>query len=180
VVSEEQLAVHLKSLYDGPGGRPSPTAIALGSELWQRCGGITASAVSEIFASEDTYPNATYEVYEASRDGLSKVPCDKTALMHDAHDNHLLNAPVIWDALRSVNPKGNANGRMTILQEPSPLALGAVHMTLRKHFDMDELFQHLVSTDGNKGKTRVSTAAGPFSFWTRCVLVNRTSIGLHG
>jgi len=33
--------------------------------------------------------------------------------------------------------------------------LGAAHMTLKDHFDMDELLQHLVSTNGNKGKTRV-------------------------
>lgn len=33
--------------------------------------------------------------------------------------------------------------------------LGAAHMTMKNHFDMDELLQHLVSKDGNKGKTRV-------------------------
>lgn len=33
--------------------------------------------------------------------------------------------------------------------------LGAAHMTMAKHFDMDELFQQLVGTDGNKGKTKV-------------------------
>jgi hypothetical protein len=33
--------------------------------------------------------------------------------------------------------------------------LGAVHMTMGLHFDMDELFQHLVTIDGNKGKTKV-------------------------
>lgn len=33
--------------------------------------------------------------------------------------------------------------------------LGAAHMTMKDHFDMDELFQHLVSKEGNKGKTRV-------------------------
>lgn len=42
-----------------------------------------------------------------------------------------------------------------ILQEPSPLMLAATHMTMKQHFDMDELFQHLVSTNGNKGKTKV-------------------------
>jgi hypothetical protein len=33
--------------------------------------------------------------------------------------------------------------------------LAATHMTMKRHFDMDELFQHLVSTAGNKGKTKV-------------------------
>lgn len=44
-----------------------------------------------------------------------------------------------------------------ILQEPSPLTLAATHLTLKKHFDMDELFQHIVSTDGNRGKTKVTS-----------------------
>lgn len=47
--------------------------------------------------------------------------------------------------------------QVRILQEPSPLMLAATHMSMGKHFDMDELFQHLVSTIGNKGKTK----AGP-------------------
>lgn len=42
-----------------------------------------------------------------------------------------------------------------ILQEPSPLMLGAAHLTMKDHFDVDELLQHLISTTGNKGKTRV-------------------------
>jgi len=33
--------------------------------------------------------------------------------------------------------------------------LGAAHMTMKKHFDMDELFQQLVAKEGNKGKTMV-------------------------
>jgi hypothetical protein len=34
--------------------------------------------------------------------------------------------------------------------------LAATHMTMKRHFDMDELFQHLVSITGNKGKTKAS------------------------
>lgn len=41
--------------------------------------------------------------------------------------------------------------------------LGAAHMTMKNHFDMDELLQHLVSTEGNKGKTRVGSLCH-FSF----------------
>jgi hypothetical protein len=47
--------------------------------------------------------------------------------------------------------------RIRILQEPSPLMLGAAHLTMKEHFDMDEIFSQLVSTAGNKGKTRVGT-----------------------
>jgi hypothetical protein len=34
--------------------------------------------------------------------------------------------------------------------------LGAAHMTMSSHFDMDEIFQQLVTTKGNHGKTKVS------------------------
>jgi hypothetical protein len=33
--------------------------------------------------------------------------------------------------------------------------LAVAHLTMGKHFDIDELYQHLVSTQGNKGKTKV-------------------------
>lgn len=33
--------------------------------------------------------------------------------------------------------------------------LAATHLTLKRHFNMDELFQHLVSAAGNRGKTKV-------------------------
>jgi len=111
--SEEQLAAHLNSLNDEDDGRPSPTAIALGSDLWQRQGAINTSTVSEIFVSEDAYPSATYEVYEVSREGLFRIPYDRSPLIHDAPENNLLNAPVMWDTIRNVNPKGDAIGRMT-------------------------------------------------------------------
>jgi hypothetical protein len=44
-----------------------------------------------------------------------------------------------------------------ILQEPSPLMLGAAHLAMKEHFDMNELLQHLVSTTDNDGQTRAST-----------------------
>jgi hypothetical protein len=47
---------------------------------------------------------------------------------------------------------------MTILQEPSPLMLGAAHLTMKEHFDMNELLQHLVSTKDNDGQTRAFVA----------------------
>lgn len=33
--------------------------------------------------------------------------------------------------------------------------LSTAHLTMAEHFDMDELIQHLVTQQGNKGKTRV-------------------------
>jgi hypothetical protein len=40
------------------------------------------------------------------------------------------------------------------MQEPTTLMLGALHMTMANHFDMDELYQHLVTDSDNKGMTR--------------------------
>lgn len=37
--------------------------------------------------------------------------------------------------------------------------LGSLHMTMHQHFDMNELFQHLVTMDENRGKTKVSLEA---------------------
>ncbi|TKA71522.1 hypothetical protein B0A55_06115 [Friedmanniomyces simplex] len=42
-----------------------------------------------------------------------------------------------------------AVGRITILREPSPMLFGAVHHTLSKHFDVDELFRHLIDSEGS-------------------------------
>lgn len=41
-----------------------------------------------------------------------------------------------------------AVGRITIMRELSPLLFGAIHHTHSKHFDVDELFRHLVEVDG--------------------------------
>jgi len=50
----------------------------------------------------------------------------------------------------------------SILQEPSPLMLAVTHKAMSNHFDMDELYQHLVTTEGNKGKSKVGLGSGGF------------------
>lgn len=48
----------------------------------------------------------------------------------------------------NVNPDARtASGRITIVREPSPLVLGALHLTMNRDFDMDEIFGHLVDED---------------------------------
>jgi hypothetical protein len=48
----------------------------------------------------------------------------------------------------NINPDARtASGRITIVREPSPLILGALHLTMNRDFDMDEIFQHLVEED---------------------------------
>ncbi|KAH8904541.1 hypothetical protein BR93DRAFT_883002 [Coniochaeta sp. PMI_546] len=93
----------------------------------------------------DAHP--TYEVYDIDHEGLA-VP------QHEKNDEtEGVEAATVWETLKEVSSAG-AVGRITILQEPSPLMLGTAHMTMARHFDMDELFRHLITTGGNKGKTR--------------------------
>ena len=47
-----------------------------------------------------------------------------------------------------------AVGRITIVREPSPVMLGALHLANNKDFDVDELFEYLVE----ENKTTVVTA----------------------
>lgn len=45
----------------------------------------------------------------------------------------------------NVNPEARtASGRITIVREPSPLILSALHLTMNQNFNMDEIFGHLV------------------------------------
>lgn len=80
----------------------------------------------------------------------------------DVADNGVLSEPLaerkpvsrsweIWSRLCSTNADPDdtkkAVGRITILREPSPLLFAALHLTMHKHFDMDEIFGFLVDDD---------------------------------
>lgn len=135
----EQLVKHLQDLGDGNDVMPK----ALG-DMWDHRRELDAQNVVDE-GDLDTHP--TYEVYDVDHTGLAVPQHEK----NDALDG--VEAATVWETLKEVSSEG-AVGRITILQEPSPLMLGAVHMTMAQHFDMDELFRHLITTDGNKGKTR--------------------------
>jgi hypothetical protein len=47
-----------------------------------------------------------------------------------------------------------AVGRITIIREPSPIILGAIHLTMNKDFDMDELFGYLAKEDNSAVSTQ--------------------------
>lgn len=152
--SEEQLVTHLKSIDESK----QDTVIAL-SDAWERRDEVDASNVLSNFETGEgsRHENATYQFYEVGSDG---VPQHKLSNFeapqlnnHDAAEGDNQDAAV-WGVLKEVNGSGTSVGRISILQEPSPLMLAATHMTMKKHFDMDELLQHLVSTTGNKGKTK--------------------------
>jgi hypothetical protein len=47
-----------------------------------------------------------------------------------------------------------AVGRITIIREPSPIILGAIHLTMNRDFDMDELFGYLAKEDNSAVSTQ--------------------------
>ncbi len=91
--------------------------------------------------------HATYDhtkVYEIGSDG--------SALAYNAETKDLTQA--IWQSLSNTNADPSRQrksvGRIVIVREPAPLLFGAVHMTMNKHFDMDQIFRIL--TDGTRCK----------------------------
>ncbi|KAK3347918.1 hypothetical protein B0H65DRAFT_571344 [Neurospora tetraspora] len=103
---------------------------------------------------DGAYKNATYEVYEIPGSGDQKCIPEAKHKENGEDSQQTLSVKSVWNTLKEVNKNGEVVGRITILQEVPPLVLGAVHMTMQKHFDMDELFQHLISNEGNSGKTK--------------------------
>ena len=86
----------------------------------------------------------------------------------------------LWRSLSNVNtdsPRRPAVGRIAILREPSSLLLGAAHLTMNKHFDMDEIFRLL--TDETPAKAYMKGCLKPeprqqrsfvFSFKYHCIV----------
>jgi hypothetical protein len=60
----------------------------------------------------------------------------------------------IWKSLSNTNAdltrQRKAVGKIIILREPSALLFGAVHLTMNKHFDMDQLFRLLTDRTATK------------------------------
>ncbi|KAK1053709.1 hypothetical protein LTR74_016160 [Friedmanniomyces endolithicus] len=95
---------------------------------------------------EDRSHLGHYQVFDVGLDG-APVLLDLTHIEHESSKAH-----AIWRAISELNqpPKERlAVGRMTILREPGPILFGAVHHTLSKHFDVDELFRHLLESEGS-------------------------------
>lgn len=133
----------------------SEATVAILDDVWRRRSELDASNLFSIGSDtgtteDDCYANATYEVYDVDQDGLAVAQHDE----HGNADDEYLEALTVWDTIKDVNVHGLSVGRMTILQEPSPMMLAGVHMTMSRNFDMDEIFQHLVKKDANKGQTK--------------------------
>ncbi|KAK3319917.1 hypothetical protein B0T19DRAFT_274588 [Cercophora scortea] len=146
--SNSDLAVYLSSLDETT---TLPATAKAFDTIWQLRPEIgTAECLNSFRPPEDgPYGNATYEVYEVDKHSIPKPKHTDNGDREGA-----LDASTVWETIKDVNSSGDAVGRITILQEPTPLMLGAAHLTMRKHFDMDELLYHLVDpAGGSKGKT---------------------------
>ncbi|KAK5154304.1 hypothetical protein LTS14_006989 [Recurvomyces mirabilis] len=95
---------------------------------------------------EDRSHFSHYQVFDVGTDG-ALLQVERTDIEQEAS-----RAQAIWHAIRELNqpPKERlAVGRITILRELSPILFGAAHFAFSKHFDVDELFRHLVAVDGS-------------------------------
>ncbi|OAA82079.1 Mg2+ transporter protein, CorA-like/Zinc transport protein ZntB [Akanthomyces lecanii RCEF 1005] len=128
----------------------------------------SAGSVREFAAYErERYVSSTFEAYEVDEDGAAtKMSIDAAAAAAadddlakgqadgdggGAADDGVIDAPIVWDALKTVNASGDAVGRITIVQEPTPLMLAALQLTMAPYFDMSELTYHLLSDVPNRG-----------------------------
>jgi hypothetical protein len=91
-----------------------------------------------------------YQVFDVGVDGapLSVEPPETSSPSRSV-------AMRIWATINNVNSESRerkAVGRITILRELSPVLLGAAHYVMHRHFDVDEMFQHLVNSEGSSAK----------------------------
>ncbi|POR33374.1 Uncharacterized protein TPAR_06436 [Tolypocladium paradoxum] len=112
----------------------------------------------------ESYVSTTIEVYEVAEDATARkmslddvgveggVKYNGDGAPYESPDG-IVDAPTVWEALKGVNLDGQAVGRITIVQEPTPLILAALHLTMSPHFDMPELLSHLLSEAPNRGRT---------------------------
>jgi len=97
---------------------------------------------TDLHTSDDRSHWSHGSIYDVGEDGVQYIP---------SSDNGRLSRSLeIWNRLNSVNrdpDQQKACGRIICVREPSPLLFAALHYTMNKHFDMDELFEFLVDKD---------------------------------
>ena len=138
--SEDELKRHLKTYRFEPHGQ------AILQEILEDPRNLDKASLvpveTDSLREHGTYQHAN--LYEVGNDG--------SALVYNAETKDLSQA--IWQALSNTNADGarqrKAVGRITIVREPSPLLFGAVHLTMNKHFDMDQLFRLLTDRTETK------------------------------
>ena len=97
---------------------------------------------TDLQTSDDRSHLSHGSIYDVGGDGLQYIP---------SFDNGRTSRSLeIWNRLNSVNrdpDQQKACGKIICVREPSPLLFAALHYTMNKHFDMDELFEFLVDKD---------------------------------
>ncbi|GAB7338940.1 hypothetical protein MBLNU457_5615t4 [Dothideomycetes sp. NU457] len=96
----------------------------------------------DLRTSDDRSHLSHGSIYDVGNDGLQ---------YHPSFDSGKLSRSLeIWHRINSVNKdpdQPKACGKIICVREPSPLLFAALHYTMNKHFDMDELFDFLVDRD---------------------------------
>ncbi|KAK5736426.1 hypothetical protein LTR17_007422 [Elasticomyces elasticus] len=140
--TEDSLRKHLQAYKWNPyGARILETVIDSPSRLLQN-----PLIAKHKGPTDDRSHLSHYQIFDVGPDG-APLPLDFSHMERDSS-----RASAIWRAISEVNqpPKERlAVGRITIVREPSPILFGAVHHTLTKHFDVDELFRHLIDSGGS-------------------------------
>ncbi|KAK0908711.1 hypothetical protein LTR91_003939 [Friedmanniomyces endolithicus] len=140
--TEDSLRTHLQSYKWNPyGAKILETVIDNPARLLQ-----TPLVTRRRGPLDDRSHLGHYQVFDVGLDG-APVLLDLTHIEHESSKAH-----AIWRAISELNqpPKERlAVGRITILREPGPVLFGAVHHTLSKHLDVDELFRHLLESEGS-------------------------------
>ena len=98
---------------------------------------------TSIGTSDDRSHFCHDSIYEVGEDGI--------AFQQQINTGGISKSIEIWNRLRSINDNpehcGKSVGQIICVREPSPLLFAALHYTMQKHFDMDELFGFLLDKD---------------------------------
>ena len=162
--TDEQLIDHLKSL-----GHRNKSDWPLGRYTRGWTDIVDRKALAHLSQRElHHFPSSNLEVFETDPEfsvltavtgGTSSAASDRNAAGSPSDFPSLLTAlgifntlsPLkVWEVLKHVNPSGKSAGRITILQEPTPLMLSALHLSMRQNFDTNEVLRLLVGEKGGK------------------------------
>ncbi|KAG0647248.1 hypothetical protein D0Z07_7222 [Hyphodiscus hymeniophilus] len=99
------------------------------------------------YPPNDRSHNSHYSVFDVGADG---APLSRHEVVKPGTTSI---DSAIWQAIQDLNTgsadQRKAVGRISIIREPSPIILGALHLTMNSHFDMDEIFIHLISSEAS-------------------------------
>ena len=97
-------------------------------------------------------PSPLFEKSSSNYADIYEIGCDGSALLTN-RDDALDGVAAAWEGIRSVNHHGSrrkAVGKIMTLREPSPVLSAAAHLTMNKHFDMDNIFRLLTDDTPSK------------------------------